>query len=344
MNHIKVNLGSRSYKIFILENQFLELAKFLQSKKLGNKYAIITDDKVKKLYGKPISTILKEHDIQSKIFSFKNGEGQKNMNTILELSEKMIANGFDRQDAIIALGGGVVGDMGGFIASIYMRGIPFIQIPTTLLAMVDASIGGKTGINLPSGKNLLGTFAQPQAVFIYTQFLQTLSPKQIKNGLAEVIKYAVIQDPKLFQYLEKNRKKILDLEEKAISLIIKKSVSIKAQIVEKDEKESDLRMTLNYGHTYGHAIEKMSEYKLLHGYAISIGMVLENELAVSKSILSETEAQRIKKLIKSYDLPVFTMKKPEIKDLKSDKKKSGNHISIIVPKAIGQTTIIKLPC
>jgi 3-dehydroquinate synthase len=220
-----------------------------------------------------------------------------------------------------------------------MRGIAFIQIPTTLLAMVDSSVGGKTAINCSLGKNLIGAFYQPKAVFIDPKHLKTLSPKQIRNGLAEVIKYGVIYDKKFFEYLEENLEKILALNEPEITQIIKHSVEIKAEVVSEDETEKGKRMILNYGHTYGHAIEKMSDYKLLHGFAVSIGMILANEMAVEKGFLSEKEAQRVKQLIKKADLPTFTMKKPSLEDMKNDKKNSKNAITFILPTAIGSVKI-----
>ncbi|MFC1615638.1 3-dehydroquinate synthase [Patescibacteria group bacterium] len=345
MKTIKVNLKSEidnSYPIFVEKGCHEKIPAYLKKHKVGVKYAIITDSKVKKLYANQLHRLLKKHGIESEIFVFPNGEKSKNIATIEKLAELMISKKFDRNDAIIALGGGVVGDMAGFLASIYMRGIPFVQIPTTLLAMVDSSVGGKTGIDLKSGKNLLGTFYQPEAVFMDSSYLKTLSPKQIKNGLAEVIKYGIIKDKNLFNFIEQKLKNILILEEKTIETIIIKSIKIKSKIVEEDEKESGLRMILNYGHSYGHAIEKMSNYKLLHGYAISIGMVMENKIAVEKKIMKGQEEERIKKLLKNTGLPVITMKKPTKKDLLSDKKKQGNQLSLILPTKIGKVIIKKI--
>jgi 3-dehydroquinate synthase len=316
----------------------------LKKLKLGQKYAIITDSKVKKLYGNAFLRALKKNGLEGYIFDFPFGERSKNLQTIEVLAEKMIKAGFDRQDSIIALGGGVVGDMAGFLASIYMRGIPYVQIPTTLLAMVDSSVGGKTGVDLQSGKNLIGTFNQAQAIFIDSNYLKTLSEKQIKNGLAEIIKYGVIKDTKLFNYIEENLSEILNLKEKHLNKIIERSVEIKMAIVKKDEKEKGERMILNYGHSFGHALEKMSDYKLLHGFAISIGMVIANKLAIKKNLLKKEDADRIKKLLNNAGLPIVTIKNPALKDLKSDKKKSGNKISLILPTKIGQVIIHQEKC
>lgn len=348
MATIKVNLAKKSddsYKILIKQGCSNDLPKFLKREKLGNKYAIITDNKVLKLYGKAYKRYLERQGIECEIFSFPDGEKSKHLKTVQRLSQEMIEKKFDRKDAIIALGGGVVGDIAGFLSAIYMRGIPFIQVPTTLLAMVDSSVGGKTGVDLEDcGKNLLGTFTQPKGVFIDIKYLKTLSPKQLRSGLAEVIKYGVIRDRKLFKFIEQNLEKILALEEKSLNKIIKRSVEIKGEVVEEDEKEQGIRMILNYGHTYGHAIEKLSNYKLLHGYAISIGMVIANKLAVEQSLLAAEEAERIKKLLKRAGLPTTTIKKPQFQDLMSDKKKDGNQISFILATKIGEVVIKKIQC
>ena len=346
MSEIKVNLKQgNSYKVFIKAGISAEIPAHLKKLNLGSKYAIITDSKVEKLYALAFSRSLKKHGIVCEVFSFPEGESSKNLYTIETLAKKMLEKSFDRKDAIIALGGGVVGDIAGFLASIYMRGIPYIQIPTTLLAMVDSSIGGKTGVDLPEGKNLIGTFNQPKAVFIDSQFLKTLSPKQIRNGLSEVIKCSVIKDKKLFEFIEKNLEKILSLSQPELIKIIERSVSIKTEIVQKDEKENlGFRQLLNYGHTFGHAVERMSNYKLLHGYAISIGMVLANNLAVEKKLLKKVDAERIKNLLKGADLPILTLQKPTLKDITSDKKKEGDFINFVLPKKIGEAVICKIKC
>lgn len=344
---LKVKLKSandHSYKIIVQGGLRHNLATKLKSLKLGQKYAIITDSKVEKLYGRSLLQQLRKDGFEVDLFSFPAGEKAKTLNTVEKLAEQMIDNNFGRKDAIIALGGGVVGDLAGFLANIFMRGIPYIQIPTTLLAMVDSSVGGKTGVDLSGGKNLIGTFNQPQAVIVDPEYLKTLPINQIRNGLAEVIKYGIIQDSSLFKLIEQNCTRILRLDQKLITELIVQSVTIKSKIVEEDEKESNKRMILNYGHTYGHALEKLSNYTLLHGYAISIGMILANQLAVEKKLLSPASAERIKKLLKRVGLPITTMKKPNIKDLLSDKKRQGKMINFILPTKIGQVKIYPLPC
>lgn len=347
MSEIKVTLKKtidHSYKIFVKKDCSEVIASYLKKSKLGNKYAIITDTKVNKLYGLSLARFLAKKGIKAEIFSIKPGEKSKNLLSIEEISNEMIKKGIDRRDAIIALGGGVVGDFAGFISSVYMRGIPYIQIPTTLLAMVDSSIGGKTGVDLKSGKNLVGTMNQPKAVFTDIAYLKNLPLTQIRSGLAEIIKYGVIKDASLFKFIEDNLEKILKIDEKAINHIVTKSIKIKSEIVQKDEHENGIRMTLNYGHTYGHAIEKMSGYKLLHGYAISIGMVLANDMAINRGILGQKDAERIRKLIKKAGLPTSTMKKPSKSDLLSDKKKEGDYINFILATKIGKVVIQKEKC
>jgi 3-dehydroquinate synthase len=333
-----------SLNILIGQNLNTEILKYLTKTQIGKKYAIIADATTYKLYGKYFSNFLRTNNIHCETLFFTPGEKSKNLQTIEKLANEMIFRKFDRKDAIIALGGGVVGDISGFLASIYMRGIPYIQIPTTLMAMSDSSIGGKTGVDLESGKNLLGTINQPKAIFIDTEYLKTLPLKQIKNGLSEIIKYGVIKDEKMFNFIEQKKNSIIKLDTPSIVHIIEKSAAIKAKIVEEDEKEEGRRMILNYGHTYGHAIEKISGYKLLHGYAISIGMVMTNKMAVEKGLMKKKDAERIKKLLKDVGLPTTTMKKPSMKDLLPDKKKSGDNINFILPTKIGNVIIEKIKC
>ena len=320
------------------------LPKELKKKRIGEKYCIITDSTVARLYSKKILKILRENGIEAEVIHFSEGEKNKTLKSVENLASQMIQKKFTRKDAIISLGGGVVGDIAGFLASIYMRGVPCIQVPTTLLAMSDSAIGGKTGVDLPEGKNLIGTIVQPKLIIIDVEFLKTLPKKQIRNGLAEIIKCAVIADEKLFKFIEQNMEDILSLKEKQIKHIIKRAVVIKTEIVEKDEKEKNLRMILNYGHSFGHVLEKLSEYTLLHGHAISIGMVLANKIAVEKGFLKKPDAERIKNLLIKAGLPVSTMKKLTINDLQNDKKTEKAHINLILPTGIGSVVIHKEKC
>lgn len=345
MSELKIklkNVVDKSYSIFIGAN--IDLPAKLKKLKVGRKYCIVTDSITKKLYGDTLLRHLQKNNLDADIITFPQGEKSKCLSTVETLASELIKKDFSRKDAIIALGGGVVGDIAGFLAAIYMRGIPYIQIPTTLLGMVDSAIGGKTGVDLKEGKNLIGIIDQPKAVFVDTTYLKTLPLKQIRSGLAEIIKYGVIRDAKLFKFIEQNIDKILRLEKKAINHIIGRSIGIKTEIVEEDEKESSTRMLLNYGHTYGHVLEKLSNYTLLHGHAISIGMVIANKMAVAKGLLKTSDAERIKKLFIKAGLPVTTMKKPKMEDLMSDKKRDGNFINFILPTKIGSAVIHKEKC
>lgn len=328
-------------KIAIKKGLILEIPKLIKKLKLGKNFAIITDSKVKKLYGGKLLWNLRKAGFTAELFSFPEGEKSKNLHSVEFLAEQMVEKSFDRSSVVIALGGGVVGDIAGLIASTFMRGVPIIQIPTTLLAMIDSSIGGKTGVNLKNGKNLFGTFHQPIAVFIDPHLLKTLARKHLKNGLAEAIKYGVIKSPKLFSFIEKNLEKFLKLDYKALEKLIKDCVKIKTEIVKKDPIEKGLRMILNYGHTFGHAIERLSNYTLLHGFAISLGMVLANQKAVKLRLLSPANSARIKNLLKKADLPVYTMHKPTLKDVIHDKKTANNTINFVLPKRIGEVVIYK---
>lgn len=331
-----------SYEILIQKGIAKKLPDYLKEKKWGQKYAIVTDTDVAKLFGMALLKNLKRNGIKADIFAFPQGEKSKNLSTVEKMAIEMVEKGITRKDAVIALGGGVVGDTAGFLASVYMRGIPYIHVPTTLMAMVDSSIGGKTGVDLSCGKNLIGAIVQPKAVIIDTDYLKNLPEKQIRNGLAEIIKYGVIMDKKLFKFIERNMKKIFDKDEKAITYIIERSVKDKVKVVRKDEHEkSGLRIILNYGHTYGHALERMSGYKLLHGYAISIGMVIANKIAVEKGLLKEKVAERIKKLFKDTGLPVVTSKNPTMKDLIGDKKREEDYIKLVLPRKIGKVVVYK---
>jgi len=328
-------------KIAIKKGLILEIPKLIKKLKLGKNFAIITDSKVKRLYGGKLLWNLRKAGFTAELFSFPEGEKSKNLHTVELLAEQMVEKSFDRSSVVIALGGGVVGDVAGLVASTFMRGIPIIQIPTTLLAMIDSSIGGKTGVNLEHGKNLFGTFHPPIAVLIDPCLLKTLARKHLKNGLAEAIKYGVIKSPKLFNFIEKNLTKILKLDYEILEKLIKDCVKIKTEIVKKDPTEKGLRMILNYGHTFGHAIERLSNYTLLHGFAISLGMVLANQKAVALKLLSPAISLRIKNLLKKADLPVYTMHKPTLKDVIHDKKTANNTIAFVLPKRIGEVTIYK---
>jgi len=335
---------STNYKIFIKEGLLKGIPKIVQ-KLHYSKYVIITDTTVKKLYAKEIAQHMKHEGIATELFSFPTGEKSKHMKTVEQLVEKMLNAHCDRSTCILAVGGGIVGDIAGFTASVFMRGVDFIQVPTTLLAMADSSVGGKTGVNSRLGKNLIGAFHQPIAVYIDTSTLQTLPDNELKNGYAEVIKQAAIRDKKFFAYLEKHNQKILNKDRKKLKKIVAQSVRIKADIVSRDTKEKGIRMILNYGHTYGHAIEKASKYKIQHGYAVSIGMCIINEIAIKEKIMKAKHAERIRCLLETAGLPTKLpkhIKRTTLNKLiKFDKKcVNGKQNLIVVPK-IGMAAILE---
>ncbi len=313
----------------------------LKKDKIGKRYCVITDEKVFKLYAESFVKSLKKNGFSVDVIVLPTGENQKKLVTIENLANKMVEKKFNRKDAIISFGGGVVGDISGFLASIYMRGMPYIQIPTTLLAIVDASVGGKTGVNLKSGKNLLGTFHQPKYTVIDIKYIEKLPEKHIRNGLSEIIKCSVIGSLPLFKFIEQNYKKILSFDKEPVLKIVEDALAVKIKFVEEDEEDKGSRMKLNYGHTFGHLLENLSCYTLLHGYAVSIGMVLANKIAVKKKLLSSADAERIKKLLKDVGLPTTTMQKVQFKDLVVDKKMEDGYVNIILPKKIGEAVILR---
>ncbi|MEK7544771.1 MAG: 3-dehydroquinate synthase [Patescibacteria group bacterium] len=315
-------------------------------KKRGkHKYAFVTDKNTYALYGEKLQILLKKSEVESEFFVITGGEKSKSLKTVESLATQMLEKGITRSETMVGLGGGMVGDLAGFVSSIYMRGMPLIQIPTTLLSMVDAAIGGKTAVNLEMGKNLLGTFHQPRAIFINPFFLTSLPQEQLMSGLAEVIKYGVIRDKKLFKILEHKKDEILSLHPDILNTILVRSIRIKLEIIGKDERESGLRMVLNYGHTVGHALEKLSNFNLTHGQAISIGMVEENKWAVTEGILKAKHADRIRKLLENYELPTQVpknIKATEIrKTMQFDKKKRGKILYVAIPKKIGKAIVVQ---
>ena len=340
---VRVGLDERSYPIIIEKGLLKRIGPDLKSLNIAKRYAVISDDHVAELYGRQLMNSLTEAAIAAEIITFPRGEANKNLQTIGMLSSRLAQKGFDRKDGLIALGGGVTGDITGFLASVYMRGIPFVQVPTTLLAQVDSSVGGKTGVDIPEGKNLVGTFYQPRVVYIDIGVLNTLPENELIGGLAEVIKYGVIADADFFHFLRDNRQQILNLDEKAISDTIARCCEIKAWVVEQDEREGDLRRILNYGHTIGHAIEAASDFKLIHGLAIAIGMCIVARLAVKTGHLAQDEAGKIMNLVHDFKMPTdipAELDRSRIKGyLKTDKKTVGGRVFFVLPKTIGEVIV-----
>jgi 3-dehydroquinate synthase len=272
-----------------------------------------------------------------------SGERHKRLKSVESLAEQLASAGADRDSLLLALGGGVIGDIAGFLAAIYMRGIRYVQLPTTLLAQVDSALGGKTGVNLAAGKNLIGSFHHPLAVFADTNTLATLPPRELRAGLQESTKAAVIYDPKLFRYMEQNAGAVLAGDPAALARVVTASVRVKADVVSMDERESGPRMVLNFGHTLGHALEAATGYKqLLHGEAVGWGLIAATHLSLARGTLTRKQADRIVALILRYGpLPAFTAKPEKLVALTgSDKKNRSGRRAFILAKGIGATEIV----
>jgi 3-dehydroquinate synthase len=342
MNRIKVNIDkktSTSYEIYIGENIVDRMGLIIAKNNWASRYIMITDSNVCTPHGERVQATLREMELKVDMIDFPAGEVAKNFETSLHIIDRMIDLSADRTSALIALGGGVVGDITGFIASIYMRGIPYIQVPTTLLAQVDSSIGGKTGIDLPQGKNILGTFCQPKVVFIDLAFLNTLTPREFRSGLAEIVKYGIIDDPELFNSLEVEAEDIRASNTNLLKNVITRSCQIKKGMVEIDEMDKGVRRILNFGHTIGHAIEAESGYSISHGDAVSIGMVAAALISERLRYLPSEDRKRIISLIRAFGLPDRIPKRLSsngiLSRIKRDKKKEGDTIHFVLLKKIG---------
>ncbi len=324
---IDIDLSSQEDKNYKIRIDSLPKLSF------DRKVAIITNPKVSGLHLKKLLNNLNATEIY--IITVADGENYKNMDSVNYVLDRLFDHKFNRKSLLIAFGGGVIGDMTGFIASIFQRGIEFIQIPTTLLSQVDASVGGKTGVNNRYGKNLVGAFWQPTAVYIDTDFLTTLPAREFGAGVAEIVKMAVVFDKKFFKFLEKNSLK----DEKNLKYAIARCVELKAKVVRADERENGVRASLNYGHTFCHVVENFTNYSTyLHGEAVAIGINMVNSLAIKMGLLKKRESLRILNLLKRYDLPT----EYEIKDAEKfyeafflDKKSSDKKIKFIIPKSLG---------
>lgn len=337
-----MHLGERSYPIFVGAH-LSTLGAYLKKRRFSGPVFIVTNTAVGKLYAREVSLGLKKAGFKVFAYEMADGEKFKNLDTLKNIYRKAIRCGIDRHSVVVALGGGVVGDIAGFFAATYMRGIPYVQVPTTLLAMVDASIGGKTGVDLEEGKNLVGAFYQPKAVWIDISTLKTLPEKHIRNGLAEVIKYGVISGRKLFGYIEKRVAKGISLLD--WGNIVHRCAKIKTAVVEKDEFETKgLREILNFGHTFGHAIETLSRYeKYMHGEAVAIGMNLASKLAQLTKKFSRQEKRKIEALISKAGLPTLLKEKWPAKKIidviKRDKKSKGGKPRFVLPFKIGKMKV-----
>jgi 3-dehydroquinate synthase len=339
---VSVQLGNRSYAIKIAPGLLKQLGGECARLKLGDRCAIITDTNVGKKFAKPVYESLLKAGFEPVLITVPAGETAKSLKSVQRCFDQLAAHRLERKSFIVALGGGVVGDLAGFVAATYLRGIPFVQIPTTLLAQVDSSVGGKTGVNLLAGKNLVGAFYQPKLVLCDLATLKTLPEREFRAGLAEVIKYGIIYDAKLFAQIERDLPKILKRDEKILAPIIARCCEIKAEVVSQDETESSMRAILNFGHTIGHAIENSSGYgKFLHGEAISIGQVAAAKISERILGLPKRDVERIENLFKRADLPAkiklnTAQHRKFFAAMRLDKKVSAGEIKFVLAKKIGK--------
>jgi 3-dehydroquinate synthase len=343
MKDIFVDLGKDSYSI-IIDKGILSQVGTLISKTISPRKAIIVTDKiVEPLYGKIVLDSLSKCDFDVKLVSLALGEEQKSLEKAEEFYEHLFDHEMDRKSLIVALGGGVLGDLAGFVAATFMRGIPFVQIPTTLLAQVDSSIGGKVAVNHPRGKNMIGCFYQPKAVYIDTDTLRTLAKEEITAGMVEVIKYGMIKDATFFEYIEKHFDDIMKLDDATLEQIIYNSCKTKAHVVELDEKEEGIRAILNYGHTIGHALEALTSYKKYrHGDAVAIGMIYVTKIAMDMGLADESVLIRQQSLFERLGL---SLKDTELAPqdifniLYQDKKTINRKLRFVLPTEIGNVII-----
>lgn len=351
MVKIKVDLKEKSYNILVGAEILSDLGKIIREEKWGEDVFIITDPLVNDLYGPVLRKGLK--DLKTHVLEVPRGERYKNLKTAARLYDELVKNSAHRDSLIVALGGGVIGDLAGFVAATYMRGVDYIQVPTTLLAQVDAAIGGKTAVNHPKCKNLIGSFYQPKLICIDIQALTTLPAREIITGLAEVVKYGVIDDAEFFKFLEANAHHLstkafespdtLRASLKLWQIIVAESAKIKARVVEKDEKEAGLRMILNFGHTIGHALETLTRYQAYnHGEAVAIGMAAASRLAHLMGLLPLESVSRIEDLLLRIGLPTAVKKissKKIIEALAIDKKVRRGKVQFVLPERIGRVII-----
>ncbi|MDA8099178.1 MAG: 3-dehydroquinate synthase [Nitrospiraceae bacterium] len=345
MHVVRVDLGERSYDILI-GAKLEEIGTLMNELRIGKKTAVVTNPTVYRLYGERVFSSLKAASFPAMSIEIPDGEQYKNLDWANAIYTALLINAFDRRSPLVALGGGVIGDLTGFAAATFMRGVPFIQIPTTLLSMVDSSVGGKTGVNHAMGKNMIGAFYQPKLVLMDVDVLRTLPREEFLSGMAEVIKYGVIWDRELFAFLEKNREKILAQEQGPLTHIISRSCEIKADVVSKDEREGGLRAILNFGHTVGHAVETLENYAIRHGEAVAIGMVYASRLAHRIGLCDGHVAEKVEGLISAYGLPTSLSRlkrRPTVLQLTDtmmvDKKAEGGKVRFVLPKKIGEAVI-----
>ncbi len=342
MKKVKVRLGGNSYDIHIGPGLLTQTGSKLQELGLSDKVVVVVDSTVKGVYGDTIRESLTGSGFKGLLLEIPEGEEQKSLETAGRLYHELTEFYAERTTPLLALGGGVIGDLTGFVAATYLRGVPLIQIPTTLLAQVDSSIGGKVAVNHGSLKNKIGAFYQPKLVISDISTLKTLPAGDLSDGLAETIKYGVIWDEEFFIYLEENLDKIKSLDEGTLETIVFRSAKIKAEVVAKDERDFGLRNILNYGHTVGHAIETVSDFKVRHGAAVAVGMLIAARISNKLGILDKSAVTRLNSLIARAGLPVkipSLQLKRLIQAMKHDKKILQGKIRFVLPKSIGEVFV-----
>ncbi len=345
MEMVRVDLGERSYEVMVGAGLMERIGELTSHLSLGSSCALITHEKIFSMFGDRIMASLKRNRQRVYPIFIPEGEVSKNLEWASRIYQVMIESGLDRSSFVVALGGGVVGDLAGFVAATYMRGLDLVHVPTTLLSQVDASLGGKTAVNLSIGKNLVGVFHQPRLVLSDVDALESLSKEEFRSGMGEVIKYGVIKDPELFDFIESEHKRISARNKEALEWIIHRSCRVKAWVVSEDERESNLRAILNYGHTVGHALEAGTQYQgYKHGQAIAVGMACAGWIAKERGFWNESDLKRQNNVIKLYNLPI-TYKRPSPEEvyhyLWADKKKKQGTLTFILPRKIGEVFLCR---
>ena len=340
-NIVQLKIRDKTYPIYIGRNLLEQIPTYCQELELGKKCLVVGDNHTAPLYAEPLVKNLNRNGYHAALTTVPAGEEAKSPEYLLHLYEEALHHKIDRSSFFVAVGGGVVGDLTGFAAATYMRGIPYLQVPTTIMAMVDSAIGGKTGVNLPHGKNLIGAFHQPSAVIIDLQTLTSLPHREYLSGLAEVVKYGIIRDRTLFEILEKNADSLRDGKNyELLEEIITACCKIKAEIVEQDEREENIRAILNFGHTFGHALEKVTGYsRYLHGEAIAIGIAYATEMSMQLVGLPVAEGDRITSLLKKLELPIEWKgvdRQKIVAALGVDKKNKSGRVHWVLAEKIGQ--------
>ena len=341
MTSVRVAIPGRSYEVEIASGARSRIGPLARNLSGVRRLVIIADERVAELHGESLRRAVGDVDLW---LSVPAGEASKSLAQAGKLYDKLAEAGIERGDLIVAFGGGMVGDLAGFVAATWLRGIRFIQVPTTLEAAIDASVGGKTAVNHSAGKNLIGAFHQPAAVIVDTDFLETLSQRDYRAGLAESIKHGVVRDPAFFEWQESHVEAIRLRQPDVLEELIAVNCRIKADVVSADEREAGLRAVLNHGHTIGHAIEHVFEYELRHGECVALGMLVENELARQRGILDAAGARRIADLVRAFDLPMRLPRTAEpgrvIERTHADKKSRGGSVRYVLATMLGGTTYV----